>query len=593
MFWRFKHIWGSRTLPLLASCLIWLVLLELYLFALSGAGIKLMDYLQPPYKENISDYVVGSRNQTLDNLSIAEQLYSSIRIHCLLQMTNDHEHRKLRHIRRTWGRRCNRMHLSQSVNPAGTYRRIYDRYSSDLDWLLHVHVDSYVIMENVRFHLASYAPNSRIYFSAFHLAYPYAHVSLRDTTDFIFSRGALKQLVAQDCVPNNNNLGGCLAAMQEGPNVYLFPFKVPAELVPFSLRSEFWNWPYIHRAIYSGLGFNISTDYPIAFPYVTANQLYVLEYFLYHLRPYGYMTGMPGLRQGSALQLATVPVNDTLSKQLYKQVRILCLVLTYPDMYAKVARAIRQTWGRHCNKLIVFSSRRQERREEAGMATVALNVSEGYSLLWGKAKAAFKHVYRHYLDEADWFFKADDDTYAIIDNMRYMLHPHQPDEAIYFGCKFTPDVKQGYMSGGAGYVLSREAVRRLVEDGLDSGRCNQNQMGTEDFEMGVCLSTCNVTAGDSRDAEGRHRFLPLSLEHMMIPGRMSNDFWLYEYMYYKLKEGLECCSTYAITIHYVLHYQMYLFDYLLYNMRPYGIIMGYEPLTGKLNSKRNFTRFQI
>lgn len=44
-----------------------------------------------------------------------------------------------------------------------------------------------------------------------------------------------------------------------------------------------------------------------------------------------------------------------------------------------------------------------------------------------------------------------------------MLLPYKPSEPIYFGCRFKPYVKQGYMSGGAGYVLSKEAVRRLVK----------------------------------------------------------------------------------------------------------------------------------
>lgn len=50
-----------------------------------------------------------------------------------------------------------------------------------------------------------------------------------------------------------------------------------------------------------------------------------------------------------------------------------------------------------------------------------------------------------------------------MENLRYMLLPYKPSEPIYFGCRFKPYVKQGYMSGGAGYVLSKEAVRRLVE----------------------------------------------------------------------------------------------------------------------------------
>lgn len=42
------------------------------------------------------------------------------------------------------------------------------------------------------------------------------------------------------------------------------------------------------------------------------------------------------------------------------------------------------------------------------------------------------------------------DRYVIVENLRYMLEAVDPQMPIYYGCKFKPFVRQGYMSGGAG-----------------------------------------------------------------------------------------------------------------------------------------------
>ena len=47
----------------------------------------------------------------------------------------------------------------------------------------------------------------------------------------------------------------------------------------------------------------------------------------------------------------------------------------------------------------------------------------------------------YFREDGDWFLKADDDTYMIIENLKYMLHQYNSFYPWYFGCKFKKFVK--------------------------------------------------------------------------------------------------------------------------------------------------------
>ena len=191
---------------------------------------------------------------------------------------------------------------------------------------------------------------------------------------------------------------------------------------------------------------------------------------------------------------------DKLAAELTEKVKVLCWVMTGPTNHqAKVrqglmfpvfsllclqARHVKATWGSRCNKLLFMSS-----QADPDLPAVKLNVSEGRDNLWDKTKKAFQYVYTNHFQDYDWFVKADDDTYMIVENLRYFLANVDTNKPVFFGRKFKPFTKQGYFSGGAGYVMSKEALRRFVETGLkDPELCRQDAGGAEDVEMGISLS---------------------------------------------------------------------------------------------------------
>ncbi|KAH8237750.1 hypothetical protein KR038_011135 [Drosophila bunnanda] len=261
--------------------------------------------------------------------------------------------------------------------------------------------------------------------------------------------------------------------------------------------------------------------------------------------------------------------NETLAEKLHREVRILCWVLTTPKYHKTRAAHVLRTWGRRCNKILFMTSQADDE-----LPTMVLTKPDRYEVLWGKTKEAFTRLYEEMRDEADWFMKADDDTFVFLENLRYMLYPYSPNTSIYFGFNYkmigTHPKNSSYMSGGSGYVLSREALRTFAEGLNDTTKCRQEDDHAEDVEMGKCLFNLDVKAGDSRDDQLRNRFYPTAPFGALLSGNVGIDFWLYKYAYYNARTCMDCLSEYPVAFHYVNSQQMYVYEYFNYQFQLSG-----------------------
>jgi len=258
--------------------------------------------------------------------------------------------------------------------------------------------------------------------------------------------------------------------------------------------------------------------------------------------------------------------NDNLENHRYKsatkETRILCWIMTSPTNLPVKGKAIKETWGKRCDILLFMSS-----KTDPDFPAVGLDVEEGRSKLWDKTRAAFKYVYEHHFHDAEWFVKADDDTYMIIENLRYLLSNLNTSEPHFLGRYFQGELAF-YNSGGAGYVFSRETLRRfLTVLGMKSVlSCPKGECFAEDVAVGRCLKAMGVYPSNTRDLSDRETFMPFTPKEHLTP-RWPVGTWIYKFSFLPYKDGPQCCSDYPISFHYISPAMMYHLEYMVYRFK--------------------------
>ena len=119
--------------------------------------------------------------------------------------------------------------------------------------------------------------------------------------------------------------------------------------------------------------------------------------------------------------------------------------------------------------------------------------------------STYKYVSKQY-GNYDWYVKIDDDSFLFMDNLRKFLKNKNSSVPVNYGRNWESLVKNGYESGGASFILSREALKRL------SKALNKNykfcpNTGVEYLDTYYCLKKLQIdTVANAVDSSNLELF---------------------------------------------------------------------------------------
>jgi glycoprotein-N-acetylgalactosamine 3-beta-galactosyltransferase len=200
--------------------------------------------------------------------------------------------------------------------------------------------------------------------------------------------------------------------------------------------------------------------------------------------------------------------------------------------------------------------------------------------MWQKVRSLWSYVYDHFYDDFDWFHIGGDDYFLIVENLRLYLASDEIRLAeaaadgmrpLFLGRRFARDgnMKQQFHSGGSGYTLNKAALKLLVLQGFPNFFVHE-KIFMEDVKVAETFQRLNVYPYDTKDENGGERYMPLSPgSHLTyrMPKPGTRGYWISRYSI-DIKEGLEHCSPYSISFHYIRGEEMLRIYALLYGVCP-------------------------
>ncbi|GMR58492.1 hypothetical protein PMAYCL1PPCAC_28687 [Pristionchus mayeri] len=244
---------------------------------------------------------------------------------------------------------------------------------------------------------------------------------------------------------------------------------------------------------------------------------------------------------------------------------IFCWVLTSEKYHDTRALAVNETWLRRCDHGVFFTNAPFEREKKIPYRTVFAGILDSYENLFYKSRYAFYYISEIMKADFDWFVKADDDTYLIVENLRAYLRTLDPSLPYYVGYRMKPYLENGYNGGGAGYVLSKKALELFAREAYVNETICPDDI-YEDVGIGRCLANLGILPHKSVNEQGQQRF---NTYHPVktLEGWSKQADWITD----PLITGFDGIARDLISFHHVSPTEMKIFDVLLYRVSVDGV----------------------
>jgi hypothetical protein len=259
--------------------------------------------------------------------------------------------------------------------------------------------------------------------------------------------------------------------------------------------------------------------------------------------------------------LQKVSINESTSNSG----RILCGLYSHAGAREKIT-GVAETWGWRCDGFFAASTETVMNQSSSlgfGSVDIPHLGREEYRNMWQKTRSILSYMYDNYLEDYDYFYLCGDDTYLIVENLRHYLAALETEypatTPLFAGQNMFRHKKWfrnagRYNGGGAGYVLNRVALRRLVEDGFPT--CDKRlRSSKEDVYVSRYLAALGIDRLNTTDDIGQQRF------HGHDPAFLAQfngtpDHWMAEVYWEWAKEnswmvGEDLISEQSLTFHYL------------------------------------------